>query len=197
MPDQELDLREDATAGGEEQAEAAGTLPDGAFINIPLVDFVVEPDGVYLGFGLAVTVRWVSGLAFAPLAGARRGAAAVWRASAEYSVKTIVCVAQKSHVPPTMPHIDTGDSNDVLLSAEISASSPADAPDGNPIYTVVAQYYYLMQTPYDMKGGQNILIPNSVLKAPAQRQLDPANFSRYLAGPTVPPPGYDGHVVNF
>ncbi len=68
-------------------------------------------------------------------------------------------------------------------------------PDGSQRTVVVGRYFYEQETA--IGPTTPLLIPNSALGLPELAQLDPAQFSRYLIGPTTPPAGYSGGIVNY
>lgn len=162
-------------------------------------DFVIDIDddggGPYYGFGLAVSIAWDSGLAFAPSSGSKKSRTVVWRVSAETSMKVVTFSIARLASPPKAPHVDTGTPNDVLFKTVISTPIQEVLPDGTRAWIITGQYLYVMQFPQD--PHQPILIPNNPLLAPGMVQLYPSDFSRLLTGPASPPPEYDGYTITY
>lgn len=169
--------------------------PEVPSLIFPEVDFADEPGGAYWGFGLSIEYQWHSGLACAPLASSRRGQCAFWRRSNEFATKIITFVAARMGNQPTLPHFDTDSDNDVLLSRIISVPTPGDLPDGSRCIIIAGQYIYGMQMAPDLLDP--ILVPNSVLRAPAYIQLYPSQFTHLLCGPATAPAEFNGNVVNY
>lgn len=163
-------------------------------VTFPSSDFTDDGAG-YWGFGLSVSTQWISGLAGAPLAAPARTQCVFWRQHSEMSIKVLEFACARIGLPPIPPHINTGTTNDVLLTRFLSAPTPMDMPDGPKVIMLVGRYYYMMQMSQALDDA--ILIPNSALRLPAFIQLYPSQFNQLLAGPTLPPPGFNNVPVNW
>lgn len=163
------------------------------------LDFAVEfPDteGLY-AFGVSVAVAWDSGLGFAALAAGPRAKTAFWRVCAESSYKVVSFSAARMEAAPPVPHIDTGDPNDVLVRKSVSVPQ-ADVVNGDfRGYMITGTYVYRMQVPADAESDP-ITIPNHVLGLDGGvMQLYPQTFRRDLLGIPTPPKEYGGSVIDF
>lgn len=185
---------EDIPDGGSEQS---GTLPGGNPPGQELNLQVDLPDAQGItGFGLTIAVAWDSGLGSAAVAGGARSRTEFWRIRAERSWKVVTFAVTRTDDKPVLPHIDTGDPNDVLISKQVAAIQPDVMPGDGRSYGIVGQYTYAMQVAADA-AQTPITIPNTVLGFSQIQQLYPQEFRRDLHGVPAPPSEYDGRRVDF
>ncbi len=146
------------------------------------------------GFGLVVGYGWDSGLRCAPKAGPSRYQVAIWRCHSEICFKKIMCVSARLGGDPKLPHIDTGDPNDVLLTVERAIVPPECLPDGKKLLKVSCLYTYVMQTAQDV--SEPILIPNHILRIDGAIQLFPDSFPMSLTQ-SVSPLDFTGSKITY
>lgn len=121
-----------------------------------------------------------SGWAQLPIAGPPGTGSRAVRLHAPCSSKVITWIVEAllpANVKPTLPHWDTGDPADVLLSAEVMLDAPVIQPTGDVFaWRVMGEYHYA-----PLAGGLSSLssaaTPTCILSAEAFG-LTEANFSR-------------------
>lgn len=195
MPDNPIDASfQPPTVQSEETGDASS--PDGITLTWPEPGFDPATSYGTWSFGLTIHYLWDSGLRYAPKAASARAQVAIWRSSSEVSLKIVECVSARFDAIPVMPHVDTNDPNDVLLSRQVSAPSRMVLPDGSQMVVIVQRATYVCQMAHTLE--QALTLPNDVLfPSSSPAQIYPGTFSTQLLGAPCPPGDFSGGRITY
>jgi hypothetical protein len=100
--------------------------------------------------------------------------------------KSITAVSLRVGGAPPLPHWDTQNANEVLTEWRVVLFSPGKLPDGSPVRGRMCFYLYTLQVP----PGDNDLLDEGAnvvdTTPPSLYTVNPADFLKYLVGPSQP-----------
>lgn len=159
--------------------------------------FVDRPGSLYWEVGYSMTTIWDMGIRGSPLAGPASAMTVFWRQNGVSAFRVCTWAVSCVGETPQIPSWDLGDSgNSVLLAKMISVNVPSQFVDGNQLFYAAGQYVWgLQKAPGD---DDPVIIPAMLIRADlTKRQLNPADFLKYLIGPLPTPTGYTGSFLPF
>jgi hypothetical protein len=165
---------------------------------VPPVPADIPTDSAqYLGYGAIALYEWDYGLRGAPVAGPKGALLSFVRLHGGAGLKTISAVAIRLGERPKLPHWDTQSPNEVLFARRVACFSPAQFPDGTPVYAVVQELYYMLQQAPGDDDQLDFLTSPIGGQPVALNFLAPSDFSKYLSGPAQAVAGFGGGPITF